>query len=103
MSRIPERCPTCNAELSEHPYYQIVPGPLGRLLRRIALWLLPCMAAVYVAMLLFGSRPLGFGTGHGYFAVAIIGGPSFLLYVLSNLVPKRRRVICLHCSWNDEF
>jgi len=103
MNRLPERRPTCDAELSEYPFYQIVPGPFGRLLRRIAVWLLPCMALVYLAVLLLGSRALGFGTGHGYFAVALIGGPSLLLYALSNLVPKRRRVICLHCSCNQEF
>ena len=61
------------------------------------------MAVVYLAMLLVGNRALGFGTGHGYFAVALIGGPSLLLYALSNLMPKRRRVFCLHCSWNREF
>ena len=103
METYPKQCPTCGADLSDYPYYQTVPGPVGRMLRRIAVWLLPGMALVYLSLLFAGSRALGFGTGHGYLAIAIMGGPSLVLYAVSNLLPKRRRVICLHCSWSHEY
>ena len=63
------------------------------------------MRSVYLALLFLSpsGMPLGFGTGHGYFAVALIGGPSFLLYLISRLFPRNRLVICLHCSWNREY
>ena len=99
----PRICPSCGQDLSAHPYYQTRPGPAARLLRRIALVLLPVMAVVYLLLLFQGYRDLGFGTGHGYLAVGLIGGPSFLLYALSRLFPRSRLVICLHCSWNREY
>lgn len=61
------------------------------------------MAIVYVAQLFWGNANLGFGTGAGYFALLVIGGPSLLLYAVSRLLPKRRLVICQRCSWNREY
>lgn len=101
--RIPRSCPTCGQDLSAHPYYQTRPGPAARLLRKIAMALLPVIAAVYLFLLFQGDRDMGFGTGAGYLAVGLIGGPSFLLYAISRLLPRSRLVICLHCSWNQEF
>ena len=99
----PRTCPSCDQDLSAHPYYQPQSGPTARMLRRIALALLPVMAVVYLFLLFQGDSDMGFGTGAGYFAVALIGGPSFLLYAISRLFPRSRLVICLHCSWNHEY
>lgn len=103
--QLPRTCPSCGQDLSAHPYYQPRPGPTAKMLRKIALVLLPVMAVVYLALLFLGSpgMGLGFGTGHGYFAVALIGGPSLVLYAISRFFPRNRLVICLHCSWNREF
>ena len=99
----PRFCPSCSHDLSEHPYYQTRPGTAARALRKIAMGLLPVVAIGYLLLLFFGDSDLGFGTGHGYLAVALIGGPSFLLYLVSRLLPRTRLVICLHCSWNQEY
>ncbi len=61
------------------------------------------MALAYLAWLVWGTLPAGFGTGHGYFAVAFMGGPSAALYAISRLIPPRRLVICLRCSWSREY
>ena len=101
----PRVCPSCGQDLSAHPYYQTRPGPTARLLRKIAVILLPVMAVVYLVLLFREASGLqfGFGSGHGYLAVALVGGPSFLLYAISRLFPRTRLVICLHCSWNHEY
>ncbi len=99
----PRLCPACGEDLSEHPYYQRVPSPAAKMLRKIALALLPVMAIAYVAQLFWGSANMGFGTGAGYFALLVIGGPSLLLYAVSRLLPARRLVICQRCSWNREY
>lgn len=99
----PRLCPSCGHDLSAHPYYQTRPGPAAGLLRKLAMALLPVMALVYLLWLFWVTEDPGFGTGHGYFAVLLIGGPSFLLYAISRLLPHRRLVICLHCSWNQEY
>lgn len=102
---LPRTCPSCGHDLSAHPYYQSRPGPTARRLRTIAVALLPVMAVVYLYLLLreAAAMELGFGSGHGYLAVALVGGPSFLLYAASRLFPRRRLVICLRCSWNREY
>ena len=102
-AEVPRHCPTCGQDLTEHPYYQTRPGPAARLLRKIAMALLPVMAAVYLYLVLLSDFDPGFGTGAGYLAVALIGGPSFLLYAVSRLLPRCRLVICLHCSWSAEY
>lgn len=99
----PTICPVCQNQLSEHPYYQEGPGRLAKIVRKFAVALMPIMAALYLYWLLFGPGPMGFGLGHGYFAVAMICGPSFLLYLVSRLLPRVRNVICLRCSWNQEY
>ena len=99
----PRTCPSCGQDLSAHPYYQPRPGRAARLLRKIALALLPLMAMLYLSLIFRGDLNPGFGTGAGYLAVALIGGPSFLLYAISRLFPRLRLVICLHCSWNHEY
>ena len=38
-----------------------------------------------------------------YFIAAYIATPSLLIYSVSILFPKDRRVICLHCSWFRDF
>jgi hypothetical protein len=101
--QVPRFCPSCGEDLSEHPYYQLVPSRAGRVLSKIAVVLLPVMAIVYVAQLFWGNANLGFGTGAGYFALLVIGGPSLLPYAASRLLPKRRLVICQRCSWNREY
>ena len=103
MEKPPRKCPTCGQDLSEYPYYQRTPGPAAKVVRRIGVWLLGVMAVIYFSWLFWGSTPMGFGTGAGYFAVAVICGPSLLLYIISRLLPQRRNVICLRCSWNQEF
>lgn len=103
LERPPRHCPTCGQDLSEYPYYQKTPGTAAKIVRRIAVGLLPVMALVYLSFLIWGTISPGFGTGAGYFAVAVIGGPSLLLYLISRLLPQRRNVICLRCSWNREF
>ncbi len=99
----PRLCPECGADLSDHPYDRLEPGRSARALRKIAVWLLPVLALAYLAQLFWGRGGMGFGTGAGYFAVAWICGPSLLLYAISRLLPKVRRVICLRCSWNREY
>lgn len=99
----PRYCPTCGQDLSEFPYYQKTPGTAAKIVRRIALGLLPAMALAYLGFLIWGTTSPGFGTGAGYFAVGVIGGPSLLLYAVSRLLPHLRDVICLRCSWNQEF
>lgn len=99
----PRNCPTCGQDLSEYPYYQPSLSPAAKGLRRIGLLLLPVMGLVYLFLLLSGNRGMGFGMGHGYFAATLICGPSLLLYLLSRLFPRRRKVICLRCSWNEEY
>jgi hypothetical protein len=81
----------------------VVPGETARRLQKLALALLPIMGLVYVVTLLWGDLQLGFGTGHGYLALAFIGGPSILFYLISRLFPRVRRVICQRCSWNQEY
>ena len=99
----PRTCPACGQDLSEHPYYRERPGKTARKLRMVAVALLPAMSVVYLALLFFGGYALGFGTGHGYWAVAVIGGPSLVLYAVSRLLPRVRLVICLRCSWSQEY
>ncbi|MFQ5350460.1 MAG: hypothetical protein ACE5EG_08470 [Thermoanaerobaculia bacterium] len=99
----PPICPSCGHDMSDHPYSQDRPGPAARKLRKIALALLPVMGLVYLYLLFLSEMDMGFGTGAGYFAVALIGGPSFLLYAVSRRLPRVRLVICLHCSWNREY
>lgn len=99
----PRVCPSCGIELTEHPYAQIKPSKSARGLRKVALWLIPVMALLYLFQLFLGDFWLGFGTGAGYFAVLVILGPSFLLYLVSRLLPRVRQVICLRCSWNQEY
>ncbi len=99
----PQFCPVCGQGLSDHPYYQEGPGRSAKMVRKIALGLMPIMAIGYLYWLFFGDTPVGFGTGHGYFAVAVIAGPSFLLYTFSRILPRVRNVICLRCSWNQEY
>mgnify|MGYP006969420863 FL=1 len=101
--RPPRHCPVCGQDLTEHPYYQTEPGPAARWLRRVAVWLLPVMAAAYISFLIWGEVGPGIGTGAGYFALAVVGGPSLALYMLSRYFPFRRRVICLRCSWNEVY
>lgn len=98
----PRFCPSCGEDLSEFPYSQPVPGPAAKLLRRVAVALLPVMAIAYLALLFGAGSDLGFGTGHGYFALMLIGGPSLVLYAVSRLFPRNRLVICQRCSWNRE-
>jgi hypothetical protein len=99
----PAICPVCGASLSDHPYYQLVPSPLARLLQKCAKGLFFVMAVLYLGVLFWGRWPLGFGSGHGYAAVAFIAGPSLLLYAISRLFPRRHRVMCLRCSWSHEY
>lgn len=99
----PRRCPVCDADLSAHPYSRARPGPVAKRLRQAALALLPVMAVLYLVLLLGGRYALGFGTGHGYLAVALIGGPSLILYGVSRLLPPVRQVICLRCSWSRTY
>jgi hypothetical protein len=72
-------------------------------LRRVALALLPLFSLLYLALLFWGDRSLGFGTGAGYYSVFWICGPSLVLYALSRLFPRTRIVICQRCSWNREY
>ncbi|MDH3744258.1 MAG: hypothetical protein OES47_04050 [Acidobacteriota bacterium] len=102
-SQPPRFCPSCRQDLSEHPYYQLAPSRGAKVLHKIAAMLLPIMGIAYLALLFWGSMDLGFGTGAGYFAVVLIGGPSLVLYAISLLFPKKRLVICQHCSWNHEY
>lgn len=99
----PRVCPTCGANLSDHPYAQIRPAKGAKALRRLGLWLLPVLAMTYLAQLFLGGTWLGVGTGAGYYAVLWIGGPSLVLYMVSRLLPRVRQVICLRCSWNEEY
>lgn len=99
----PENCPTCGQYLTEYPYYQVRANRPARILRRIAILLLPVMALAYLVQLFWGSAQLGFGTGHGYWALLFIGGPSLLLYTITRLFPKARIIICPRCSWNREY
>lgn len=101
--RAPATCPECGQDLSPHPYYRLVPPPAARVLQRIAAALLPLMGIVYVVFLFWGDSHFGFGTGHGYAAVVVIATPSLLLYGISRLLPRRRLVMCLRCSWNREY
>ena len=102
-SEPPRHCPTCGQDLSEHPYYQRGLSRPAKLLRRVAVWMLPLFAALYLVQLFWGEGALGFGTGAGYYAVAWIGGPSMILYALSRLFARTRIVICQRCSWNQEY
>ena len=100
--RPPRSCPPCGQDLSEHPYYQLVPSPTARLVRKVAAALLPVMAVAYLAQLFWGTVHFGFGTGHGYSALLVVAGPSLILYAISRLFPRRHLVICQRCSWNRE-
>ena len=102
-SRPPRYCPACGQDLSEFPYYQPSLSPAARAIRRFALLLMPIMGLAYLGWLFWGGGPDGFGTGHGYFAVMVVCAPSLLLFLVTRLFPRRRLVICLHCSWNEEF
>ena len=101
----PRICPSCGHDMSDHPYFQEGPGPAARTAQRVAVWLLPMMAAVWFLLLFLdvAGHPWGIGAGRGYLALPIIGGPSAISYVVSRLLPRTRRVICLHCSWNREY
>lgn len=99
----PRICPSCGHDMSDHPYDQPRPGPAALWLRRAAMALLPLMALAYLGLVFFSDFNPGFGTGAGGLALLIIGGPSLLLYLISRILPGRRLVICLHCSWNREY
>lgn len=103
--RPPRLCPSCGHDLSDHPYFQEGPGPAARQARTVAVWMVPVMAVVYFLLLFLdvAGHPWGFGAGQGYFALTIIGGPSAVLYLISRLLPRTRRVICLRCSWSREY
>ena len=44
-----------------------------------------------------------FGFVSGYFSLGYICIPSLLVYSVSVLMPRDRRVICLHCSWYRDY
>ena len=100
--RPPRVCPTCGDTLGEHPYYNLRPGRSARFLRGLAAGLLPVMGILVFASLIVG----GFWALHvasGYFFVALVCAPSLMLYSISRLLPKERRVLCLRCSWYQDY
>lgn len=99
----PRHCPTCGQDLSEYPYYQEGLGRSAKFLRRVALWLLPVFAALFLALIFWGETPPPFGAGAAYYAIVWIGGPSMALYLISRFFPRTRIVICQRCSWNREY
>ena len=101
----PRLCPSCGHDMSDHPYYQEGPGPAARSMQKAAVLLLPVMAGFWFLLLFLvvSGHPWGFGAVEGYWALPVIGGPSAVLYVVSRLLPRTRRIICLRCSWNREY
>jgi amino acid transporter len=99
----PRHCPTCGQDPSDYPYYQRGLSRPAKLLRRVALGLLPIFAALYLALIFWGTTPPPFGAGAAYYAAIWVGGPSLILYALSRLFPRTRIVICQRCSWNKEY
>ncbi len=99
----PRHCPACGDDLSEHPYYQLHPSPVTRRLHTLARLLLPVMTVVFFVQLATQSFMPSFSVVSGYFIVAYICAPSMLVYSVSLLMPRDRRVICLHCSWYRDY
>lgn len=99
----PRLCPSCGDDLSDFPYYQLTPCPIARRLQKLAGWLLPVMGVVFVVQLFTGTFPVAFSAVSGYFIAAYIATPSLLLYAVSIVFPRDRRVICLHCSWYRDY
>ncbi len=61
------------------------------------------MAVVFLFQLFTGRFLSSFSVVSGYFIVAYICGPSLLVYGVSQLLPRVRRVICLRCSWYCDY
>ncbi len=99
----PRYCPTCGDDLSDYPYYQVRPGPFARRLLTLARALLAIMAMLFLYLLFSGSSPPFYTTTSGYFIVAFVCGPSLLVYSVSLLMSRERRIICLHCSWYRDY
>lgn len=110
VEKPPRHCPACDNDLSEFPYYQLHPGPVARKLLGLAWVLLPIMTALFLYQLLgeevpgwLPRLPRSFSAVSGYFILAYVCAPSLLVYSISILLPKRRRVICQRCSWYREY
>ena len=101
--RPPRHCPTCGQDLSEHPYYQLRPSPFAGKLLWLAKVLIPVMAVFFLYLFFSGNFLPSFSVVSGYFILVVICGPSLLLYSVTLLIPRTRRVICLHCSWYRDY
>ena len=87
----PRHCPACAADLSAYPYYQLVPSPFARKLLFLARLLIPVMSVVFLIHVFTIGLP-GRSVVSGYFLVAYICTPSLLVYSLTLLIPRMRRV-----------
>ncbi len=99
----PRHCPTCGHDLSAYPYYQLRPSPFARRLMNLAGLLIPVMTAVFLVQLFSGTILPNFSMVSGYLILAYICGPSLVIYAASALMPRIRRVTCLHCSWYHDY
>ncbi len=61
------------------------------------------MAMLFLYMLFSGSFLRFYTATSGYFIVALVCGPSLLVYSVSLLMPRELRIICLHCSWYRDY
>ena len=99
----PEFCPTCGELLGDFAYYEVRPGRSARQLQAFAKLLLPVMGVLVFALLLVGGPFKNFSVVSGYFFVAVVSAPSLLFYCISCFFQRERRVICLRCSWYQDF
>ncbi len=99
----PRYCPTCRQDLSQYPYYRLRPSPFARKLLTLARLLIPVMTVVFLIQFFSDSFPQSFGIVSGYLIVAYICTPSLLIYAVTLLIPRVRRVTCLHCSWYHDY
>ena len=101
--RPPRHCPTCGQDLSRYPYYQLKPSPFARKLLALARFFIPVMTVVFLYQFFSGNFMPSHSGVSGYFIIAYICSPSLLLYAVTVLLPRTRRVICLHCSWFQDY
>ncbi len=101
--RPPRHCPACSQDLSRYPYYQLIPSPFARKLLTLARALIAVMTVVFLNLFFSGDFLPSHSGASGYFIIAFICGPSLLIYSVTVLLPRTRRVICLRCSWFRDY
>ena len=104
---IPSNCPSCGASYSELMFSGTMDHRVARQLQRFGPLLSLVMPIVFLAWALGPGGLLetgrgGWGFGFGFGLIAVLVGPSLLVYVISLFFPSVRHVHCHSCGWDKE-